>query len=218
MNQSAPELKETIVSAAHGHAAVSDTANPVSISHYARGAVVKPPSLLPSPSDRPFSAGRLHFALPTLRSPREEAPGEGALSGHALVSSSLEIMVAPHSGQPDDDGDLQHGDQESTAASELPLHRPTKVVAVDLYAGRELLRSWGKGPDGQPPQPPLPADRNFRLHIMSDIYGEARGWLNDTIGGLGVTLTVEFRGETPAIMVSLVALIQTLRLARFGGI
>ena len=209
MDQPPPTLSETIVSAVHGNAAVSDSARPVSISHHAGGVVLTPPTPASPPVEAPSAVGMVHFALPTLPPPRQEPP-RGPLAGRAIISSSLEISVAPYSGQPTG-GDDDHGDSSST-----PLHGPTKVIRVDLYAGRERLGSWGRDADEQPRQP-LPADRDFRIHVLSDIYGESEDRLSSSRGGLGVTLTIEFRGETPAIMLSSVALVQTLGLIGWGG-
>lgn len=204
-----PSLHETLVSSVHGNAAVSDTSSPVSISHYARGVVLRPSPHTSPPLDMPLVVGKVHFALPTLRSPHSEPP-RGPLSGHAILSSSLEISASPHSGEQDDEGN-----EESTPS--LPLHRPSKIVGVDLHAGRKLIRSWRGEADERSLQP-LPADRDFRIHVLSNIYGVSENQLNENLGGLNVTLTIEFRGRTPAIMISSVALVQTVRPSSLGGI
>ncbi len=194
-------MHETIVSAVHGNAAVSDTVRPVTINHFARGVVLKPVLGLSSPPEGAALEGKVHFALPTLHSPQEQLP-----QGPVIESISLEMGVAPHSGDIERDGDKDM----------LPLHRQTKVTQVDLYAGRELVGSWGReGSGGE-----LPSDHDFAIHLHSGIYAneeEKAFQLNDNSGGLGVTVTVEFRGANPAILISSVAVIHTLRAEGFCG-
>jgi hypothetical protein len=223
MEQAQPLHNETIVSSAHGNAAISDGAQPVSISHHATG-VVLCPSLdnvtTPDNNTLDLRVGKVHFPLPTLRSPNQQGPTQPTQRGSAVAArlmstSSLEVSVAPHSGEPTDLCGRKG------PATDTTLRRPTKIIAVDLYAGQELLASWDSKlpmPGQQPRQNPLPTDQGFRIHIHSDFYGEPETLrLNESIGGLSVTLTVQFIGQKPAIMVSSVAIIQTLRLTGVFG-
>lgn len=201
-----PGPNETIVSSTHGNAALSDAAHPVSIAHHSEGALLTPSPSPPGSATVPVVLGKVHFPLPTLRSPEEETPRGSLSAGYAIVSTALEVAVGPHQ-RPD-----QHG--------QSPLHGPSKITRADIFAGRELLwssgqRQWGDSDQyqqQQQQQEALPADRDFCLHIESHIYGEDNPGtrFNDNPKGLGVTLTVEFRGETPGLMVSSVALVQMM--------
>ncbi|KAK0647010.1 hypothetical protein B0T16DRAFT_458877 [Cercophora newfieldiana] len=202
---------ETIVSAAHGNAAVFDATMPLSITHHAEGAVLKPLEQSPSATattTTSWEKAKVHFPLPTLPSPRQEPPPEQEQSGRGAImaSLSLEIAVAPHGLN----GLGRH-------------HGPTRVTGVCLYAGQELMGSWGEcegGGGGQQQLSPLPADSDFRIHVLSDFYqadDKETLKLNNCMRGLSVTLTVEFGGLNPAICVSSVALVQTLRVVDMGG-
>ena len=208
-----PGPNETIVSSTHGNAALSDAAHPVAIAHHSQGVVLTPPSSPLSPSSTTPSLaaavaelGKVHFPLPTLRSPEEETLG-GSLAAGAIVSAALEVAVAPPPPHPSHDDDRQ---------PPPPLHAPSKITQVELFAGRDLLWSSGQADGGtrkaQHQQGPLPADRDLRIHIESVIYGkdDAGMRFNENQRGLGVTLTVEFRGERPGLMVSSVALVQMM--------
>ncbi|KAK1753632.1 hypothetical protein QBC47DRAFT_430458 [Echria macrotheca] len=197
---------ETIVSAVHGNAAVSDRLKPVVINHFAKGVVLQPVRDIFSQANTALVEGLVHFALPPLRSPQDESP-QGSPGGSIIESISLEIRVAPHSGDIETDGDTDM----------LPLHRQTKVTRAGLYIGRELVASWGR----EESSGDLPSDHDVVLHLYSGLYGdeENRAYrLSNNSGGLSVTLTVEFRGANPAILVSSVAIIHTLRAGGFCGV
>ncbi|KUI56418.1 hypothetical protein VP1G_03788 [Cytospora mali] len=214
-----PGPRETIVSTAHGNAALSDAAHPVTIAHHSQGAVLTPPSpprssssssVYPESSMVASVVGKVHFPLPTLRAPEEETPRGSLAAGYAIVSTALEVAVAPY---PHQDG-------------QLALHVGSKITRAEVFAGRELLWSSYKGGDDddldsqpredhfqqQQQQGPLPAGRDFRLHIESVIYCDESngGWFNENTRGLGVTLTVQFYGERPGLIVSSVALVQMM--------
>ncbi|KUI72506.1 hypothetical protein VM1G_07812 [Cytospora mali] len=213
-----PGPSETIVSTAHGIAALSDAAHPVTIAHHSQGAVLTPPSpprsssssASPESSMAASVVGKVHFPLPTLRAPEEETSHGSLTAGYAIVSTALEVAVAPY---PHRDG-------------QLALQVGSKITRAEVFAGRELLWSSHKGGDDddddslthedqvqqQQQQEPLPAGQDFRLHIESVIYGdESNGArFNENPRGLGVTLTVQFSGERPGLMVSSVALVQMM--------
>ncbi|KAL8288896.1 hypothetical protein RB597_000806 [Gaeumannomyces tritici] len=205
---------EAIVSSTHGNAALSDAAHPVAIAHHPQGAVLTPP---PAPQSSTSTAavvtvGKVHFPLPMLRSPENETVGGSLSAGLAIVSTALEVAVAPYQ-QPSHDGQ---------PPPPLLLHGRSKVTGAAVFAGRKLLWSTGRGGEDdlkgsggrerQHQQGPLPTDRDFKAHIESVIYGGKDGEMrfNESRQGLGVTLMVEFQGERPGLMVSSVALVQIM--------
>ncbi|ROW08382.1 hypothetical protein VMCG_03090 [Cytospora schulzeri] len=210
---------ETLVSTAHGNAALSDAEHPVAIAHHSQGVVLTPPRPAPGSASSSTYAetttaaaaatatvvGKVHFPLPTLRAPEEETPRGSLAAGYAIVSTALEVSVAPHP---------HHAGQTT------PPGR-SRVTRADIFAGRDLLWSSEKGKElegddqcgpARHQQGPLPADRDFRIHIESVIYGEEDNGMrfNENPRGLGVTLTVEFCGEGPGLIVSSVALVQVM--------
>ncbi|KAK0742914.1 hypothetical protein B0T18DRAFT_391794 [Schizothecium vesticola] len=204
---------ETMVSAAHGNAAVSDSPMPLSISHHAEGVVLEPLG----PSSRVMARESFDPAL-SLSSARAKG---GVV---VMASLSLEVGVAPH----DIDNGLeqahQNGDGEgnaTTVGGERRRHGPTRITSVRLYAGDELIGVLGEREgdergqrDVQQQLQSLPTDRDLHNHVLSDFYqvdkSETRR-LNNNIRGLNVTLTVEFGAPSPSVCVSSVALVQTLR-------
>lgn len=188
-----PVFSETIVSAVHGNGACSDGAAPVNITHYGQGSVLTP--LDASGGFGVVTIGKVHFTLPSLRGPRPEAPST------AIVSTQLEIKASPHF-----DPEKAQGKRR-----EIPLHGPSKIVNVELYAGHEVVKCWKKHQDDTSP---LPADRDFELVVSSHLLGaeDSVGLkLNESANGLGVVLTVEFRGDKPGVMISSVGLVQIIR-------
>ncbi len=196
-----PGPNETLVSSIHGNAALSDATHPVVIAHHSQGALIKPPSYLGSVTEKSSLLGKVHFPLPTLRCPEEETPRGSLAAGCAIVSTALEVAVAPEHSQ---DG----GEQLPPPPS---LHRASKITRVDIYAGRELLWSSDNNKAHQQ-QGPLPTDRDFKIHIESIIYGQEDIGMrfNENRRGLIATLTLEFRGENPGLMVSSVAMVQMM--------
>jgi hypothetical protein len=197
---------ETLVSSIHGNTALSDAKHPVVIAHYSQGALIKPPSSLRYAADKPSEStlGKVHFPLPTLRCPEEETPRGSLAAGCAIVSTALEVAVAPG---------LEPRSQDGREQLPPPLHRASRIIHAEIYAGRELL--WSSDSNNNKAyqqQGPLPADRDFKMHIESIVYGhEDIGMrFNDNRRGLLVTLTLEFRGENPGLMVSSVALVQMM--------
>lgn len=225
---------ETLVSTAHGNTALSDAEHPVTIAHHSHGAVLTPArphpptprssssSAHPEPATAAETAavaatvvvGKVHFPLPTLRAPEEETPRGSLAAGYAIVSTALEVVVAkyPH-----------HG------LGQLPLAGGSRITRAEVFAGQDLLWSSDKGissggggvdndgsrrpehQDKQQQQGPLPANQDFRIHIESVIYGEGDGLrFNENPRGLGVTLTAEFYGQRPGLIVSSVALVQVI--------
>ncbi|KAK4182446.1 hypothetical protein QBC35DRAFT_395963 [Podospora australis] len=184
---------ETIVSSMHGNGASSSDAAPVNISHHSQGCVLTPPDA--AGGFGVVTIGKVHFTLPSLRSPRPDAPGT------AVISTQLEIQTSPHF-----DPDKAQGKRR-----EIPLHGPSKIVGVELYAGHELVKAWKKDGDDVTQ---LPADRDFDLVVSSHLM-EAEGCpglkLNESCAGLGITITIEFRGDRPGLMVSSVGLVQIIR-------
>lgn len=223
-------ISETIVSSVHGNNTFSDATCPISICHHSQGAVLTPPAHEPREAAKAAGAtevvgvaevagaagaagwsgkptvvvGKVHYTLPTLRALREEE-----LQTRAIASTALEIAVSPHGGR-------NHHENNPGRVMELPLHGQSKITRVELYAGRQLLGSWGNEPGDQSQEDTLPADRDFQIHVTSAICGEGDSPFNENHAGLEVTLTVELRGEMPGLMVSSVALVQTIRLGGFG--
>ncbi|KAF7561934.1 hypothetical protein G7046_g2231 [Stylonectria norvegica] len=204
MQASLPGPCETIVSSIHGNAASSDASSPVSISRYSHGAVVAPSTPSPQPHAEQLLTynskvvGKVHFALPLLRSIEEET-FRGKLTSQAIVSTTLQVSVTPYGGEGNQTESEQsvRGDPKS-----LPLHRQSKITCVELYAGRELLGSWEN--EKGDARHALPADRDFSILIESEIYGRNDCRLNESQGGLGVTLTIEFGGELPGLNLDLI--------------
>ncbi|KAK3944178.1 hypothetical protein QBC46DRAFT_8373 [Diplogelasinospora grovesii] len=189
---------ETLVSSVHGNGGFSDAENPINISHHSRGAVLTPASTKEA-EDGDVVEGKVHYVLPTLRAPEEETT-RGQLKGIAIVSNALEICVEPY-----------FCDRDGKAP--LPLHGRSKITQVELFAGRDLLGCWGADQAGGDEQQPLPADRDFRIHIGSDIHGHGdTSMFNENPKGLGVTLTVEFcdGNKGNGLMVCSVALVQSV--------
>ncbi|KAM5342767.1 hypothetical protein ACJ41O_013733 [Fusarium nematophilum] len=183
MQSTLPGPCEAVVSSVHGNAALSDGEQAVDIRHSSQGAIVSPKNLTgTSPS-----IGKVHFGLPTLRSLEEETP-LGKLTGYAIASTALEIVVSCY-------------DAEQAAAA---LQEHSRISRVDLFAGRDCLKSW----DRESGEQQLPADRDLRLHVHSDIVGQGDNPFNENPKGLGVTLTIEFRGGSQSLLISSVALVQ----------
>ncbi|KAK4163940.1 hypothetical protein QBC43DRAFT_289504 [Cladorrhinum sp. PSN259] len=211
MQTNLPGPRETIVSAVHGNTGCSDNASPVAVYHYAQGVVITPPPS-PSSSSKPsvkdaVRVGKIHFTLPTLRA-AEENTTNGTLTGRAMVSTSLEIQAAPyaHPGTSLDVSGPGRGKGKGQGQAD--------ITAVELYSGRDSLGSWGGGAPKEKESwqsTPLPAHDDFRIHLGTNIHGSSQDGLADNPGGLGVTLTVEFRGGEAALMISSVALVRTVR-------
>ncbi|CAF9906508.1 MAG: hypothetical protein GOMPHAMPRED_004758 [Gomphillus americanus] len=209
---------ETIVCSTHGNAGFSDTDNPVTINHHTQGAVITPPQpettsinlSQDSKSEQTEPAtvvvGKVHYALPTLRTPDEESSLGSLVDG--IVSTALDISVAPYSSE-------WHRDKNESCEQEggnLEAKKTSKIMAVDVYAGRELLWSSNRLPDGQHVE--LPTDQDVRLHMVSVIWPDDKMHFNENVRGLGVTLTAEFYGQSPALMISSIALVQDLQRQR----
>jgi hypothetical protein len=184
--------------------------------------------------------GKVHFALPPLRDSRPRRPLVMARAGGAgcgdedggvgngtanngdddvAVVTVLEVAASPYFGrqrlrpqsadQSTVGGGGSGGGRGGDIYFSLPAHGPTKIICVELYAGRTLVGAWAKGGSRS-----LPADRDFRLHVGSDVYGEGEAQkLVESSQGLGVTLTMEFSGEDDGeegLLVLSVALVQTI--------
>jgi hypothetical protein len=199
MQSTLPGPCEMIVSSVHGNGAFSDAQYPITIGCLSQGAVLSPApkevsSILSERSEQEVIIGKVHYILPTLRNPEEETIN-GKLTGYAIVSTALEIRISPY--------------REDTDKNKIsPLHGASKIVQVDLYAGRDLLGSWKRGDGRQNLE--LPADSDFQIHIESVIYGEAENRFNEKPSGLGVTLTIEFHGKMSLLLISSIALVQTI--------
>ncbi|RBR26151.1 uncharacterized protein FIESC28_01042 [Fusarium coffeatum] len=122
------------VSSPHGCAAISDGESPVNISPSSHGAIIS--------SKKESGSGKVHFALPTLPSPSEDA-----LTGHATMSVQLEISLSPHP-QPDPDA-------------------LCKVARVELHAGRDQLGQWDAGENDND----WLIDDDIRIPVWSGITG-----------------------------------------------
>lgn len=195
--------------------------------------------MVAAPRDAGPVVGKVHFVLPPLRDPwppqqqqtrsqnggadhhdgdhdgaegtgpAEASPSSGTELGDIVVSTVLEVVASPYFGRqrlrPQSADNSNGGDMYFS----VPAHGPTKITRVEVYAGRTLVGAWVKGMSES-----LPADRDFKLHFGSYIYGEGEGQkLAGNPQGLGVTLTVEFSGEDDGeegLLVSSVALVQTI--------
>ncbi|GAQ05382.1 hypothetical protein ALT_2703 [Aspergillus lentulus] len=193
---------ETLVSAIHGNAVFSDGEYPVTIAHYSNGAVITPSSTPETrrelESGESPIVGKLHCILPTLRTPEEETP-DGILTGHAIASTALHICLSSPI--------AKEASNNSSSGPPAFRHSQAKITSVGLYGGRELLGSWGRG-EGRELDHTFPADSDFQIPVECDIYGRSGRLLNDAPNGLGVTLTIEFGMNSPALLLSSVSLIQ----------
>ncbi|XEV07080.1 hypothetical protein FSHL1_012367 [Fusarium sambucinum] len=181
MQSTLPGPCEFAVTSLHGSAAISDGEFPVDIRPSSQGAII-------APKEGSARVGKVHFALPTLRSLEEETP-LGRLAGCAIASTRLEVLVSPH-GQP---ATLQETDSHS------------KIIRVELYAGRDQVRSWENSDDHD-----LPTNQDLRLDVDADIVGVGDNPFSDNPRGLCVTLTADFASSVSTLLLSSVALVQTV--------
>ncbi|KAH7177185.1 hypothetical protein DER46DRAFT_118076 [Fusarium sp. MPI-SDFR-AT-0072] len=177
MQSTLPGPCEFVVTSLHGSAAISDGEFPVTLSPSSQGAIV-------TAKDLAVGIGKIHFALPTLRSLEDET-ALGKLTGHAIASTRLEVLVSPH-GQPATDSH-------------------SKIIQVELYAGRDQIGSWENSDDDC-----LPTNQDLRLDIDADIVGAGDNPFSDNASGLCVTITVDFVSSESTLLVSSVALVQTI--------
>ncbi|KAH7207899.1 uncharacterized protein BKA55DRAFT_681681 [Fusarium redolens] len=175
MQSTLPGPCEFVVTSLHGSAAISDGEFPINISPSSRGAII---------TAKAVGIGKIHFALPTLRSLEEETT-LGKLTGYAIASTRLEVLVSPH-GQP-------------------ATNSHSKIIQVELYAGRDQVGSWENSDDDC-----LPTNQDVRLDVDADIVGAGDNPFTDNPSGLCVTLTAEFVSSESALLVSSVALVQTV--------
>ena len=160
--------------------------------------------------------GKVHYALPTLRIPDEKNSRGSLVDG--IVSTALDISVAPYSskGHQDENKNYEQkgGDSKPGIMSSPTTQGTSKITTIDIYTGRELLWSSNKVPDGQ--QIELPTNQDKRLHVVSVIWPDDKRQFNENVRGLGVTLTVEFSGESSALMISSIAVVQDWERLRRG--
>jgi hypothetical protein len=186
MQSTLPGPCEFVVTSLHGSAAISDGEFPINISPSSRGAIITAKGVLLDPQlrsstnveDLAVGIGKIHFALPTLRSLEEETT-LGKLTGYAIASTSLEVLISTNS--------------------------HSKITQVELYAGRDQVGSWENSDDDC-----LPTNQDVRFDVDADIVGAGDNPFTDNPSGLCVTLTAEFVSSESALLVSSVALVQTV--------